>query len=59
VKTPLDAIRYGLAFERDAILFFSEISAVMEPHNKEAVERLVNEEKQHITYLAELKGKIA
>jgi len=59
VKTPLEAIRYGIGFEKDAILFFGELMQYMPAHNKEQVEKLVNEEKQHIIYLSELKMKYA
>jgi rubrerythrin len=59
VKTALDAIRYGLIFERDAILFFTEIAAVMSSHDRASVQKLIDEEKQHIIYLAELKEKIS
>lgn len=57
VKTPLSAIRYGIGFEKDAILFFNELNAYMEPHNRGKVQKLVNEEKLHIIYLTELKRK--
>ena len=58
VKTAGDAIRYGMAFERDAILFFNELSAVMAPHERSAIQKLVDEEKQHLVYLADLGRKI-
>jgi len=57
VKTPLEAIRYGITFEKDAILFFGELMQYMPARNKEQIEKLVNEEKQHIIYLSELKAK--
>lgn len=58
VKSPLSAIQYGIMFEKDAILFFLELLPYMDAHNKEAVESLINEEKQHLIYLNELKQKI-
>ncbi len=57
VKTPLDAIRYGMEFEKDAILFFRELLSYMTSVHKEKVEELIDEEKKHLVYLAELKRK--
>lgn len=57
VKNPIDAIKYGIGFEKDAILFFNELIQFMAAHNKDKVEKLINEEKQHIIYLTELKRK--
>ena len=57
VKTPLDAIRYGMEFEKDAILFFRELLSYMTPAHTEKVEELIGEEKKHLVYLAELKKR--
>ncbi|MFH1854036.1 MAG: ferritin family protein [Candidatus Omnitrophota bacterium] len=57
VKTPLSAIQYGIGFEKDAILFFMEMLPFMGA-NKGAVQKLIDEEKQHIVYLTELKRKL-
>lgn len=57
VKDPLTAIKYGITFEKDAILFFNEILRYIAPHNKEAVQKLIDEEKAHIIYLSDLKLK--
>jgi rubrerythrin len=58
VKAPVSAVNYAMSFERDAILFFGELLPMMEPANREAVLKLVDEEKQHLVYLAELKRKL-
>jgi len=58
VKTPLAAIQYGISFEKDAILFFSEMLASMADHDKDTIKTLIGEEKQHIIYLDQLKKKI-
>lgn len=55
VKTPLDAIRYGIAFEKDAILLFNEVSPFTSKAHKEVIQVLINEEKQHIIYLTDLR----
>lgn len=58
VKTPLEAIRYGIGFEKDAILFFQELLRYMTPIHQEKIVELINEEKKHIIYLTELKRKL-
>ena len=57
VRTPLDAIQWGISFEKDAILFFNELTEYMPSHNKDKVQLLVNEEKKHIIYLSELRTR--
>lgn len=57
VKSPLTAIRYGMGFERDAILFFTELLRYMSSANQESVAALIKEEKKHLMYLAALKNK--
>ncbi|MDD5495577.1 MAG: ferritin family protein [Candidatus Omnitrophica bacterium] len=57
VKTPIVAIQYGMAFERDAILFFSELLPAMGRTNRDSVQKLIDEEKQHLIYLSKLKQK--
>ena len=59
VKTPLDAISYGISFEKDAILFFNEMVSYTVDSRKEIVKRLIDEEKKHIVYLALLRQKIS
>lgn len=58
VKTPVSAIQYGIGFEKDAILFFGEMLPFVGAANKDAVQKLIDEEKQHIVYLTELKRKL-
>lgn len=57
VKEPITAIRYGIGFEKDAILFFNELMAYMMPPHKEKIGQLVEEEKKHLIYLSELRKK--
>ncbi|MCX5693159.1 MAG: ferritin family protein [Candidatus Omnitrophica bacterium] len=58
VKTPLDAISYGIGFEKDAIIFFNEIMGYTVDARKDVIKKLIEEEKQHIVYLAALKEKV-
>lgn len=55
VKSPLDAIKIGISFEKDAILFFNELLNYMPSHRRDKVSQLIDEEKQHIIYLTGLK----
>jgi rubrerythrin len=57
VKAPIDAITYGIGFEKDAILFFQELLRYMTPAHQEKIVELINEEKKHVIYLTELKRK--
>ena len=57
IKTPIDAIKYGIGFEKDAILFFNELIQFMPANGRDKVAKLVDEEKAHIIYLSELKAK--
>ena len=57
VRNPLAAIKYGMVFERDAILFFGEIMRHMEPNRQDKIAVLIDEEKKHLIYLAKLKTK--
>ncbi|KPK97599.1 MAG: hypothetical protein AMJ95_08210 [Omnitrophica WOR_2 bacterium SM23_72] len=58
VKTVLDAIQYGLGFEKDAILFFSELKGYTSDTHKEVIQQLIDEEKQHIIYLLNLRKEM-
>jgi len=57
VSSPLAAIRYGMGFEKDAIIFFNELLKSMTERHKEKIEELIAEEKKHLIYLAELQKK--
>lgn len=57
ITQSLAAIQYGIGFEKDAILFFSELLRYMMGPNKEKIEELIGEEKKHLIYLSELKAK--
>ena len=58
VTTPISAVQYGIGFEKDAILFFNEFMAVVSENDKKIIKKLINEEKEHIVYLSNLKTKI-
>lgn len=58
VRDERDAIRYAIGFEKDAILFFNELLRYMKSPEREPVEKLISEEKQHIVYLSELRREL-
>jgi rubrerythrin len=58
VKTPVDALDRGIGFEKDAILFFSQLSRFIDPKSREVVTRLIEEEKQHMLYLFNMKKEM-
>ncbi len=55
VKTEIEAIDFGISFEKDAILFFAEMYSFLNTPHKEMIQALVNEEKKHIIYLVDLR----
>ena len=57
VKTPLNAINYGISFEKDAILFFMEMVKYVQSDNKNTIMELMDEERMHVIYLENLKKK--
>ncbi len=58
VKTPLEAINYGIQFEKDAIFFFQELIHFVQTAQNDAIQQLIDEERQHIVYLIKLKRKM-
>ena len=57
VQTPVDAINYGIGFEKDAILLFMELASQVQSKNKEVIMQLMEEERQHIVQLIKLRKK--
>ena len=54
-----DAIQFAIGFEKDTILLFHELSGLVQGKNKDVVERLVREEREHLRKLSELKKSLA
>ncbi|MBP7216250.1 MAG: ferritin family protein [Candidatus Omnitrophica bacterium] len=57
VASVKDALIYGISFEKDAILFFSELLNYTADPQKKVIQQLIDEEKQHIVFLALLLEK--
>ena len=57
VNSPLDAIQYGIGFEKDAILLFMELLTYVSTGDKEAILELMAEERKHIVFLINLRKR--
>lgn len=57
IASPKEAIERGMEFEKDAILFFTELLGHVKDGNRETIQKLIDEEKQHLLYLFQLKGE--
>ena len=52
-----DALNMAISFEKDSILFFAEIKDMVKTSQKEAVDHLINQEKEHLKKLMTMKLK--
>ncbi len=50
-----EAIDFALAFEKDTILFFYQLVDLLKAQDKPVVEKVIQEEKEHIRQLSEIK----
>ena len=57
IKTPVDAIRYAIGFEKDAILLFMELLGYVQTGDKEVILQLMEEERKHIIHLIKLRKR--
>jgi rubrerythrin len=58
VKSRESAILIAMSFEKDSILFFSELRPLVHEQHRDIVEKFIEEEKQHLVYLAKLKKEV-
>jgi len=59
ISSPLIAIKYGIEFEKDAIVFFTGLIPYLESSSRDVVHQLIDEERQHIVYLAKLRKQVS
>ena len=59
VSNQQDAIQLAIGFEKDSIILFHEIAELVSGKDKEVVEKLMNEEKDHLRRLSELRKILA
>ncbi|MBN2415217.1 ferritin family protein [bacterium] len=57
IQSPVDALEYGIVFEKDAILLFMELTAMVQTEEKKAIEELIEEERQHVVQLTKMLRK--
>ena len=56
ISAPISAIEIGMEFEKDAVLFFNELLQYVGEGKRDAIKTLIEEEKQHLLYLFQLKS---
>ena len=58
VKLPDDALTMAMHFEKDAIIFFTELFNFVAPEHKPNIKKLIDEEKQHLLYLYNMRKSL-
>ncbi|OQX82792.1 MAG: hypothetical protein B6D63_07150, partial [Candidatus Latescibacteria bacterium 4484_7] len=58
VENEFDALDIGIGFEKDAVLFFSGLALYLDENEREVVNELIKEERQHMLYLFNLKNEL-
>ena len=54
IKTEKEAIELGIGFEKDSILFYQEMKKFVLTSEQNIIEKLLEEEKEHLRKLFEL-----
>ena len=57
--TPAEAIEYALGFEKETLLFYTELLGMIAERTRRPVERLIAEEKAHVVRLKQLQDELA
>lgn len=57
--SPAEALTHALAFEKETLLFYTEVIGMVADRNRPAVERLIAEEKSHIVRLKQLQDGLS
>jgi rubrerythrin len=57
-KTDAEAIEAGIGFEKDSILFYSEVRGMVPRKDQDIIDAIVNEEKKHLSELMYIANKI-
>ncbi|HHT63951.1 MAG TPA: ferritin family protein [Clostridia bacterium] len=55
IHNKTDALDLALKFEKDSILFFTELKELVAPHNLGIIDNLISQERNHIRLLAQMK----
>ena len=56
--TDVEALEIGIGFEKDSILFYSEIRGMVPRQDQEIVDVITNEEKKHLSELSYMAHKL-
>ncbi|MDH4268732.1 MAG: ferritin family protein [Dehalococcoidia bacterium] len=56
--TDVEALEIGIAFEKDSILFYSEMRGMMPRQDQEIVDVITSEEKKHLSELVYMAGRL-
>lgn len=59
VTSDAEAIQIALGAEKDSILFYSEMWALVRQSDRELVAKIIEEERSHLRQLSELKGSLS
>jgi rubrerythrin len=51
------ALRTGIKAEKDSILFYSELIGIVSPDDRDSLQRILNEEKRHLSRLTEYQSQ--
>ena len=58
VITDIGTIEIGISFEKDSILFYSEIRGMVPRHDQEIIDMITSEEKKHLSELVYIANKL-
>ncbi|MCK4357180.1 MAG: ferritin family protein [Candidatus Cloacimonetes bacterium] len=58
IHNALEAIQFAIDKELDSVLYYQEIRNVVNTHQKKLIENIIEEERQHVVKLSEIKRKI-
>jgi rubrerythrin len=53
-----EALEIGIGFEKDSILFYSEIRGLVPPADQEIVGKMIDEEQHHLKQLTEIRSTL-
>ncbi len=56
--TDIEAFETGIGFEKDSILFYSEVRGMVPWPEQEIIDMIINEEKKHLSELAYMANKL-
>lgn len=58
-KTDLEAVEFGIGFEKDSIIFYEGMKKIMPEYDIKVVEELIRQEQTHLRQLFDLKNSLS